>query len=102
VERRFQQGALLMAGFMQGIGYAGLTLLTLCWIPQVAETTKQGRCTVNFPFLVLSAFGSFALALYAISLGDPIFTILNCLTTLGAVINIFYKLFPRKTSDQSA
>lgn len=89
-----QEGAVLI---MQWIGYIGLTSLALCWIPQSLETIRQGRCTVNTTFLALSALGSFSLALYAISLNDPIFTILNCLTTLGAVINIFYKLFPRKT-----
>jgi lipid-A-disaccharide synthase-like uncharacterized protein len=84
---------------MQLIGYVGLTALALCWIPQSIETIKQGCCTVNLSFLVLSALGSFSLALYAISLGDPIFTILNCLTTLGAAINIYYKLLPRKKPE---
>jgi len=91
-----------MPGSVQWIGYVGLTCLTLCWIPQSIATIKQGRCTVNLAFLALSALGSFTLALYAISLGDPIFTILNCLTTMGAGINIFYKFFPRKTSEESA
>jgi MtN3 and saliva related transmembrane protein len=84
----------------QWIGYVGLIALTICWIPQSIETIKQGRCTVNLAFLILSALGSFSLALYAISLGDPVFTILNCLTTLGVALNIFYKLFPRRKSEE--
>jgi lipid-A-disaccharide synthase-like uncharacterized protein len=81
---------------MQWIGYVGLTALALCWIPQSVETIRLGRCPVNLTFLVLSSIGSFTLAIYALSLGDPVFTILNTLTTLGAIINTFYKIFPRK------
>lgn len=84
---------------MQWIGYVGLTALALCWIPQSIETIRQGRCTVNRTFLILSAIGSFSLAIYAMSLGDPVFTILNCLTTLGATINIYFKFLPRKTES---
>lgn len=91
-----------MPGLMQWIGSMGLICLAVCWVPQSIETIRQGRCTVNLVFLALSALGSLALALYAISLGDPIFTILNCLTTLGAGINMFYKFFPRKTTEEAA
>jgi MtN3 and saliva related transmembrane protein len=87
---------------MQWIGYAGLISLAICWIPQSIETIKQGRCTVNLTFLALSAVGSFSLLLYAASLRDPIFITLNCLTTLGAAVNMFYKFFPRKTSEGTA
>jgi hypothetical protein len=40
--------------------------------------------------------------IYAWSLGDPVFTILNTLTTLGAALNVFYKLFPRETQEEPA
>lgn len=81
---------------MQWIGYLGLAALALCWIPQSIETIKLGRCPVNLVFLLLASLGSFSLAIYAFSLGDPVFTILNILTTLGALLNIFYKVFPRE------
>lgn len=87
---------------MQWIGYMGLTALTLCWIPQSIETIKRGRCPVNLTFLILSSAGSFTLVLYAWSLGDPVFTILNLLTTLGAALNVFYKVFPRESSEGTA
>ena len=80
----------------QWIGYVGLAALVLCWIPQSIETIKLGRCPVNFAFLVLSAAGSVSLAIYALSLGDPVFSVLNIITTAGAALNIYYKLFPRK------
>jgi lipid-A-disaccharide synthase-like uncharacterized protein len=53
-------------------------------------------------FLILSSLGSFILALYALSLGDPVFTILNTLTTLSAALNIFYKVFPREPLKETA
>ena len=53
-------------------------------------------------FLILSSVGSFILALYAWSLGDPVFTILNTLTTLSAGLNIFYKVFPRQPQQGTA
>lgn len=87
---------------MQWLGYAGLTALTLCWIPQSIDTIKSGRCPVNLTFLILSSLGSFILAVYALNLGDPVFTSLNILTTLSALLNIFYKLFPRKPQEGTA
>jgi lipid-A-disaccharide synthase-like uncharacterized protein len=84
---------------MQWIGYLGLVALALCWIPQSVETIRLGRCPVNLAFLILSSLGSFCLAIYAISLGDPVFTILNALTTAGALVNMFYKIFPRASRE---
>ncbi|MEX1274579.1 MAG: lipid-A-disaccharide synthase N-terminal domain-containing protein [Bacteroidota bacterium] len=80
---------------MQWLGYVGLTALALCWIPQSIETIKLGRCNVNFTFLILSAVGSSTLAFYAFSINDTVFTLLNTLTTTGALINIYYKVYPR-------
>ena len=84
---------------MQWIGYLGLTCLVLCWIPQSIDTIRQGRCSVNLAFLVLSAVGSLSLALYAWSLGNSVFTLLNTLMTLGSLLNIGYKLFPRERHE---
>ncbi len=81
---------------MQWIGYVGLIALVLCWIPQTIDTVKLGRCPVNLTFLLLSAFGSASLAVYALSLGNTVFTILNLLTITGALVNVYYKLFPRE------
>jgi len=80
---------------MLWLGYVGLTALVLCWIPQTIDTLKQGRCPVNFGFLLLSALGSLCLAFYALGLGNLVFSTLNILTTLGTAVNIYYKVFPR-------
>ena len=76
---------------MEYIGIIGLLALAAGWIPQTVETIKQKRCDVNFYFLILNFIGSISLTLYAIYLHDPVFTILNSMTTLGALINLFYK-----------
>lgn len=74
---------------MQLHGYVGLIALALCWVPQSFETIKLGKSPVNLTFLLLSPTGSFFLALYAFGQGDMIFLILNSLTTLGALINVY-------------
>ena len=39
--------------------------------------------------------GSVALMLYALLRGDAVFSTVNALTTLGALVNIYYRRFPR-------
>ncbi len=78
------------------IGYVGLVAFALAWVPQCWDTYKAGQCSVNRSFLVLAGVGSLALTLYALQEGDPVFSSLNALTTLGALINLQYSLFPRR------
>lgn len=77
---------------MQYIGIIGLLALVVGWIPQTVETIKRKKCSVNSYFLILNLTGSVSLTAYAIFLHDPVFTILNSMTTLGALINLFYKI----------
>lgn len=81
---------------MQWIGYLGIATLVLSWIPQSIETIKLGRCQVNTTFLVLISLGNVSLAVYALSLGDMIFSVLNILTSFGSGINLYYKFLPRR------
>ena len=83
---------------MEYIGYIGVVAFALAWIPQSLETIKAGRCDVNPAFLGLAALGSFCLMDYAILRGDRIFSVLNGLTTLGAMVNFYYRLLPRTAS----
>lgn len=78
------------------IGYVGLVSFALAWIPQCWDTYKEGRCSVNRTFLALAGLGSFSLTVYALQSGDPVFSSLNALTTLGALINLQYSFFPRR------
>lgn len=85
---------------MQWIGYIGLIAITICWIPQSLESIRQGRCEMNLIFLILASVGGFSLFIYAVSLHDIIFSILNGFATIGASLNLFYKFFPRTLSPQ--
>ena len=77
---------------MQWIGIVGLLALAAGWIPQTIETIKLKDSKVNMSFLILNLIGSISLTTYAIFLHDPVFTILNSMTSLGALINLFYKV----------
>lgn len=80
---------------MEWIGYVGLGALGLCWIPQSLETIRLGKCFVNLYFLILSAIGSGSLIVYAVHREEVVFVLVNALTTSGALVNLYYKLFPR-------
>jgi lipid-A-disaccharide synthase-like uncharacterized protein len=80
---------------MQWLGYTGLIALVVSWIPQSIETVKFGRCTINLGFLVLVLIGNISLALYAWSIADTVFGLLNSISTIGVALNMYYKLFPR-------
>ncbi|MGH2568928.1 MAG: lipid-A-disaccharide synthase N-terminal domain-containing protein [Bacteroidota bacterium] len=86
---------------MQWLGYMGLVALVVAWIPQSVETVKLGRCSINLEFLVLVLIGNVCLALYAWSIDDTVFGLLNSVSTVGVVLNIYYKLLPRKTDGST-
>lgn len=81
---------------MHWIGLVGVVAFALAWIPPSVETIKAGRCDVNVMFLLLATLGSLSLMMYALLQADPVFSIVNALTTIGALVNLFYKLFPRQ------
>ena len=81
--------------------YGGLLALALCWIPQSVETIRKGKCEINLAFLVLSCAGSFLLMVYAIGRGDLVFVLLNALTTVGALLNLYYRLLPRANNESA-
>jgi uncharacterized protein with PQ loop repeat len=80
---------------MEYIGYLGLISLTISWLPQSIETIKQGKSGINIMFLVLVGLGSTCLGIYAMSIGNTVFSILNFISTTGALLNIYYKIFQR-------
>ena len=80
---------------MQWCAYVGLAAFAVAWVPQSIDTIKAGRCEVNALFLFLSMTGSVALMLYALMRGDTVFSTVNGLTTLGALVNIYYRRYPR-------
>lgn len=75
-------------------GYVGVVAFALAWIPQTVETVRRGRCEANPMFLLLSAVGSAALMAYALARRDAVFSALNAMTCLGALINAYFRAFP--------
>jgi hypothetical protein len=80
---------------MEWLGYVGLATLVVSWIPQSIETMKLGKCSVNIGFLILVLVGNVSLAASAFSIHDHVFFLLNSVSTIGVVLNLYYKLFPR-------
>lgn len=80
------------------VGWAGLVLLIVAWVPQTWDTIKAGKTEMNLVFILLYALSSALLTLYAIFNDDTVFLVLNGLLTFGSGINLFYKFFPRKTN----
>jgi len=78
------------------IGYLGLISFSFAWIPQSWQTVRAGRCDVNTSFLALAGLGSLSLAAYAFCQRDPIFSVLNAMTGAGALLNLYFGLFPRE------
>src|SRR5581483_9799049 len=84
---------------MEVIAYVGLIAFVVAWTPESIATIKRGRCDAGLSFLALMFTGSFSLMLYAGLRGDRVFFTLNFLTTMGALINLFFKVFPASRGD---
>lgn len=81
---------------IQWIGWIGLLLLLLAWVPQTWDTIKAGKTPVNLLFIILYFVSSATLAVYAFLSSDPVFLVLNGLLTIGSGINLYYKIWPRE------
>jgi lipid-A-disaccharide synthase-like uncharacterized protein len=80
---------------MESIGYVGLGAFARAWIPQSVDAIRAVRCDIN---LLLAFIGNALLMTYAAIRSDALFVIVNAFTTAGALVNLYYKLFPRPSS----
>ncbi|MEW6061522.1 MAG: hypothetical protein AB1600_06215 [Bacteroidota bacterium] len=80
------------------LGYGGFLFLAICWIPQTVETIKQGKVTMEKSFLIMYTLGAGMLMLQAIGLNNLPLILLNSYTTLASLVNLFYGMFPRRTT----
>lgn len=78
------------------IGYSGLILLLLAWVPQTYETIQVGKTPINLGFVLLYMISSIMLSVYAYLKDDSVFLLLNGLLSIGSGINLYYKLWPRE------
>jgi uncharacterized protein with PQ loop repeat len=77
----------------EALGLIGLIAIVICWIPQTYESIKRGYTTMNLYFLMIYFIGSLSLTIYAI--GNFVFFTLNLLASVGSLINLYLKFFPR-------
>ena len=82
------------------IGWAGLALLVMAWVPQTLDTIKAGKTEMNVGFILLYVISSALLTVYAVLGNDTVFIVLNGLLTFGSGINLYYKFFPRTTEHE--
>ncbi|CUS77151.1 PQ-loop repeat-containing protein [Candidatus Kryptobacter tengchongensis] len=75
------------------LGLIGLVAIVVCWIPQTYESIKRGYTNMNLYFLLIYFIGSLSLTIYAI--GNYVFFTLNFLASVGSLINLYFKFFPR-------
>lgn len=80
---------------VEWVGWIGLSLLLLAWVPQTIETIKDGQYLGNIGFIILYVIASGTLATYAYLINDSVFMTLNIFLTLGSALNLYYKFFPR-------
>jgi MtN3 and saliva related transmembrane protein len=74
------------------LGVIGLILIALGWIPQTLETIKKKKNNLNLKFNLLYTIGSLLLTVYAITLSDTIFIILNGFAFLMSGIGLYYNI----------
>ena len=82
------------------LGWVGFGILVIAWVPQTYETIRAGRTNLNIAFILLYASASLLLTIYSVLEHDDVFIALNGMLTIGSGINLYYKLFPRKTADE--
>ena len=81
-------------------GIIGLILIGAGWIPQVVEMIKTKHSHLNLGFAFLYTFGSLALTIHSINLGDIPFITLNAFALFMGAIGLFYTLKSRKTKRE--
>ncbi|MEQ9309630.1 MAG: lipid-A-disaccharide synthase N-terminal domain-containing protein [Balneolaceae bacterium] len=83
--------------YIEILGWTGFAILIMAWIPQTIDTIKAGRTDMNLAFILMYVVSSLLLTIYSLLENDHVFIALNALLTVGSGINLFYKLFPRKS-----
>ena len=81
-------------------GVMGLILIGAGWIPQVVEIIKTKHSHLNLGFASLYTFGSLALTIHSINLGDTIFILLNGFALIMGAIGLYYTLKSKKTKKE--
>lgn len=79
------------------LGWTGFAILVSAWVPQTWQTIKAGQTDISLAFILMYVSSSLLLTIYSVLENDHVFIALNGLLTIGSGINLYYKLFPRKS-----
>lgn len=71
-------------------GLLGLAILLVSWLSEAYQTVKSSIAKIPITFASLYLLASILLSYHAWSLGDIIFLVLNVVTGLIALLNIYY------------
>jgi MtN3 and saliva related transmembrane protein len=88
--------------FGEYVSIIGLVMLIIAWIPETVQNWRERGRNLNLKFVLLYLFGSLFLAYHAVIIRDPIFTYLNVLATLIALLNAVVILTRTKTKGKKA
>lgn len=78
--------------YLQYLGVIGLVLIAIGWIPEIIEIIKTKKNNLNLKFNILYVLGSLALVIYAVSINDLVFILLNGFAFLMSGIGLLYKI----------
>lgn len=74
------------------LGFFGVVLLAISWIPQTLTVLKEKKSHMNLKFILIYSGGSLLLLVYSVLIVDIVYIILNSITTVLAAINLFFAL----------
>lgn len=74
------------------LGFFGMLLLVIAWIPETIEMIKSRKAHLNKKFILLYVLGSGSLIIYSYYIKDFVFLILNSFITFIALLNGYFEL----------
>ena len=67
-----------------------MALLVIAWVPEILETIRKRGKGLDLRYLLLVIGGNTFLLIYSIQIGDLLFTALNLILLLMALIELYY------------
>jgi len=81
---------------MNNVGLIGSLLLTLCAVPELIRTVKDGRCHIGWGFLLMWFFGEVLCLFYGLDLNEIPLLINYTFNTFVVSIMLWYKFKNKK------
>ena len=74
------------------IGFIGLILLAVGWVPETIKVIRDKHSTIDTKFGVLYCAGSLLLVIYSIQIMDYIFVVLNSLAAIMSAVSLYFSV----------